>query len=69
MAHIADVKAPLVVVHGERDSLIPMRFGRKLFDAAMARKEFVVREGEGHTPPIGPVWDRIQSFLAATLRR
>ena len=36
---IARVKMPVFVFHGERDEIIDVRFGRKLFDAAVAPKE------------------------------
>ncbi|MDP6563218.1 MAG: alpha/beta hydrolase [Alphaproteobacteria bacterium] len=36
---IARIEAPLLVVHGERDSTIPVRFGRRLFEAAVEPKE------------------------------
>jgi fermentation-respiration switch protein FrsA (DUF1100 family) len=34
------VKAPLLVVHGERDDIVPFEQGRKVFDAATGPKEF-----------------------------
>jgi fermentation-respiration switch protein FrsA (DUF1100 family) len=34
LSRIGRVNAPLLVIHGERDTRIPVRFGRKLFDAA-----------------------------------
>jgi uncharacterized protein len=30
---IAEIKAPLLVLHGERDRVVPVRFGLTLFDA------------------------------------
>jgi len=38
-AKIATVGAPLLVIHGEDDAVVPIRFGRKLFDAAVDPKE------------------------------
>lgn len=34
MARIGSVKAPILVIHGEEDTVIPLKFGRRLFDAA-----------------------------------
>ena len=38
---IAAVDAPLLVLHGERDGLIPIRLGERLFAAAREPKRFV----------------------------
>ncbi len=42
------VGAPLLVVHGSEDRLIPPELGRKLYDAATGRKAFVLVEGGSH---------------------
>ncbi len=39
MARIGAIGAPLLVVHGKRDTLIPPRFGQELYDAAPEPKE------------------------------
>jgi hypothetical protein len=36
---IADIRAPLLVIHGARDQVIPERFGREIFAAAREPKE------------------------------
>jgi uncharacterized protein len=38
---IDDIKAPLLVLHGEHDGLIPIRLGQRLFEAAREPKRFV----------------------------
>lgn len=45
---VAQVGSPLLVVHGENDSLIPSALGRKLFDAAQEPKAFVLVPGGSH---------------------
>ena len=47
-ARIADVKVPVLVVHGAADRLIPPALGRALFDRAVAPKQFVLVEGGTH---------------------
>ncbi len=42
------VRAPLFVVHGERDRIVPVRLGRKLFAAANDPKEAVYLPNAGH---------------------
>jgi fermentation-respiration switch protein FrsA (DUF1100 family) len=41
IAKIGDVEAPLLLVHGERDRVVPVRFGRRLFDSANEPKQAV----------------------------
>jgi fermentation-respiration switch protein FrsA (DUF1100 family) len=38
-ARVAEIAAPLFVVHGERDRTVPVQFGRALFDAAREPKQ------------------------------
>jgi fermentation-respiration switch protein FrsA (DUF1100 family) len=45
---IAGVTAPLLVLHGTEDSVIPVRHGRRLFEAAPGPKEALFIEGGGH---------------------
>ncbi|MDP3821796.1 MAG: alpha/beta fold hydrolase [Burkholderiales bacterium] len=45
---VARVGSPLLVVHGENDSLIDSELGRKLYEAAAGRKRFVLVEGGSH---------------------
>lgn len=47
-ARIADVAAPLLVMHGVRDATIPIRFGERLFAMAHEPKQFVRFPGGGH---------------------
>lgn len=45
---IGDVKAALLFVHGDEDGVVPIRFGRRLYDAANHPKEFITINGAGH---------------------
>ncbi|NBC31949.1 MAG: prolyl oligopeptidase family serine peptidase [Alphaproteobacteria bacterium] len=47
-AKIAEIDAPLLLVHGDRDFTVPIRFGRRLFDAAVEPKRAVYIPGAGH---------------------
>ena len=45
---IANIHAPLLFFHGDRDEIIPLRLSRSLFDAAPEPKYFVEIPGAGH---------------------
>ena len=47
-ARIAEVKAPLLIVHGTADAVVPIRFGRRLFELATSKKTFIEVERAGH---------------------
>lgn len=48
LAKIEKVAAPLLVLHGDRDDVVPFGAGRKLFEAANEPKEFYTIRGAGH---------------------
>jgi len=48
LAKIGSVEAPVLVLHGDRDDIVPLETGRKLFLAAHEPKEFFVIQGAGH---------------------
>jgi fermentation-respiration switch protein FrsA (DUF1100 family) len=45
---ISHVKMPLLIIHGNNDSTIPVALSRRLFEAAQEPKQFVLIEGAGH---------------------
>lgn len=47
--YIAEVRAPLLIIHGELDGIIPIRYGRKLFAAANEPKSFAAYPLGHHT--------------------
>jgi fermentation-respiration switch protein FrsA (DUF1100 family) len=48
LRHIRDVHAPLFILHGEADDVIPVDMGRRLFDAANEPKDITTLPGAGH---------------------
>ena len=48
MDKIAGVQAPLLFLHGERDRIVPVGFGRKLFEAAAEPKSARYFAEAGH---------------------
>ena len=49
MARIREVTAPLLIIHGANDTLIPLAMGRRLFEQANEPKQFSAIAGAGHT--------------------
>ena len=49
MRHLGGVNAPLLVVHGEEDEVIPVDMGRAVYAAANGPKELVTFPGAGHS--------------------
>jgi hypothetical protein len=45
---IAQVRLPLLVIHGNRDEVIPYDLGQAVFEAANEPKRFWTIEGGGH---------------------
>ncbi len=48
LTKIKDVKAPLLVIHGTDDRVIPFSMGKQIFDSAQSKKKFIKIEGAGH---------------------
>ncbi len=48
ISRIGKIAAPLIVIHGESDRVIPVKFGRRLFDAAPETKEAHFLPGAAH---------------------
>ena len=45
---VKNVRAPILILHGDADRVVPIRFGEKLFAAANEPKEFFRITGAGH---------------------
>jgi len=46
--YIARVKAPVLVVHGGKDSVVPLDMGKKMFELANEPKEFILLPEASH---------------------
>lgn len=49
LARIGQVTAPLLIIHGGRDSVVPFAMGERLFEAANEPKKFVPFPRAGHS--------------------
>jgi pimeloyl-ACP methyl ester carboxylesterase len=62
--HIADVRMPLLVVHGDEDSIIPIASARRLFEHANEPKTFHTLKGAGHNNLYAfPIVEVVKTFL------
>jgi pimeloyl-ACP methyl ester carboxylesterase len=63
---------PVLQLHGDRDSVIPIALGRELSDRIRGPKTFIVIPGGDHNDAVAPdeaaYWSAIDRFIA-TLRR
>ncbi len=63
---ISAVQAPVLIIHGDRDEVISLDFGRKLFEAAREPKTLWIVPGAGHNDIVdtaGPLYrQRLHDF-------
>ena len=45
---IGRVSAPVLVLHGDRDTIVPIRYGERLYELIRAPKQFQRLAGSGH---------------------
>ena len=63
-----DVKAPVLLLHGEEDDLVPFEHALRLERAAAGPLTLIPLPGEGHNTPRSPeTLDRIARYLRGTL--
>ena len=62
--HIARIRAPLVILHGEADRVIPLGFGKRLYEAARDPKTFLSLGPVGHEALSDPeTWAKGADFI------
>ena len=61
---IGTVRAPLLVIHGDQDEVVPYELGARLFAAANEPKRMLTLPGAGHVTPLrdGP-WPTVRAFV------
>lgn len=67
---ISGLRAPLLVLHGDRDDIVPFAHGQALFDAAPPPKKMEVVRGAGHNDlleAMGPSYGTAIAEWARTL--
>jgi fermentation-respiration switch protein FrsA (DUF1100 family) len=70
LRRIAGLRAPLLVVHGDQDEIVPLAQGQALFRAAREPKRLEVLKGAGHNDLVahsGDAYARLLAEWAASL--
>lgn len=67
LGKIAELRAPLLCFHGDRDGIVPFELGRALFEAAPRPRAFETLAGAGHNDTVlvggRAYFERIARFL------
>lgn len=62
--HIGAVRAPLLILHGEQDEVIPVEMGRRLYRAANEPKRIeLLRDGRHNDLFEHGAWEKMRDFL------
>ncbi len=64
LARIAGIDAPVLILHGTADAVVPVAHGRRLLAAAAEPKQGVFPDGVGHQDVLGPALAETIGFLA-----
>jgi fermentation-respiration switch protein FrsA (DUF1100 family) len=67
LALIGRLEVPVLVVHGERDEIVPVEQARALFAAARGTKRLEILPGVGHNDLVPLAGERLAALVAAWL--
>lgn len=72
LERLPKISMPILVIHGERDTIIPIELGRQVFEAALQPKSFYSVPGADHNdlPFVGgrPYFQRLKRFAEEVAR-
>jgi uncharacterized protein len=69
LRRIGRLRAPLLVLHGDRDEIVPLMYGEALFDAAPEPKQLRILDGVGHNDLIARAGDEWIEAIASWATR
>ena len=69
LAKIGEVKMPVLITHGTRDTIVPFAMGERLYAAAPSPKRFVRVEGAGHHNLSGAGFEEYRAAIAELFKR
>ena len=58
-------KLPLLIIHGDKDALVPTEMGKRIFERANSDKELWIVPGAGHTEAYTIAEEEYQEKLKA----
>lgn len=69
---LAEVRMPVLIIHGEADRLVPVSMARRLYQLARRPKDLYLIPGAGHNETVqlggGEYGDRIRRFITTWVR-
>jgi len=69
---LAEVRMPVLIIHGEADRLVPVSMAQQLYQLARRPKDLYLIPGAGHNETVqlggGEYGDRIRSFITTWVR-
>ena len=68
LRRIGELRAPLLVLHGEDDAIVPVEHGRRLYEAAPGPKRLRTVPGAGHNDIVSVAGTRLAREIAAWAR-
>lgn len=64
LSKIDRINMPLLIMHGDRDRIVPYEMGQKLFERASEPKNFVTISGYSHNDmPIEYIYQSVETYL------
>ena len=64
LSKIGNYQGPLLQVHGDQDTIVPIEFGRRLFEAANEPKQFLMLPGHDHNDTLPDTYyDALAEFI------
>jgi pimeloyl-ACP methyl ester carboxylesterase len=68
VAAAADIRVPVLLIHGASDHHTPLEHSRRVFEALPGPKRLFVVPNAGHNQSLsGPVWSEIDEWLDAVI--
>jgi len=67
VSRISKINAPLLIIHGAKDYIVPIKYAKELFESAREPKYFLALKSRGHNNLWGPkLYKAINIFLENT---
>lgn len=63
LSKIRDIRMPVLITHGTRDSIVPFHMGERLYEAANGPKRFIRVDGAGHHNLSGAAFDEYRQAV------